>query len=261
MSDSPTSAAQPELEGRVAVVTGAGQGLGASIARTLHDRGARVVLADRAPTAEDVAAELDDAADRESATAVAMRCDVTDPDQCADLVAVIGARWHGPDILVNNAAVTPAGSVWDIDLDAWDEVMTTNVRSHLIMTRLCAPAMCDRGWGRVINMASMAGQAGGLVAGPHYATSKAGVLVLTKIFARELASYGVTVNAVAPAAVRTPVMDEMPESRVLDIAASLPVGRVGRPEEVAELVTYLCGESAGYITGSTIDINGGALMR
>lgn len=248
-----------DLARRVALVTGAGQGLGAAIAESLHEQGARVVLVDRASTAESVAASLDP--DAEGSTAVALQCDVADEPAAADLVATVAERWHSPDILVNNAAVTVTGSVWDVDLDEWDQVMATNLRSQLSMTRLCASAMRERGWGRVVNLASLAGQAGGLVAGPHYAASKAGVLVLTKIFAKELAAHGVTVNAVAPAAVRTPVMDAMPESRVSEIAGSLPVGRVGRADEVAGLVAYLCGEAAGYITGSTMDINGGALMR
>lgn len=249
------------LAGRVALVTGAGQGLGAATASTLHARGARVVLVDRAENAAEVAAALDPDTGWSTSTAVAVRCDVADEAASAELVSEVAGHWRSPDILVNNAAVTAGGSVWDVNLDEWDQVMRTNLRSQLSMTRLCAPAMRERGWGRVVNLASLAGQAGGLVAGPHYAASKAGVLVLTKIFAKELAAHGVTVNAVAPAAVRTPVMDAMPESRVSELAESLPVGRVGRADEVAGLVGYLCSDAAGYITGSTMDINGGALMR
>ena len=121
--------------------------------------------------------------------------------------------------------------------------------------------MRERGWGRIVNMASLAGQRGGLVAGVHYGASKAGVLVLTKIFARELASSGVTVNAVAPAAVRTPVMDGMDTGQLDRAVAAIPVGRLGRAEEVAGLVAYLCGERAGYLTGTTVDVNGGVFMR
>lgn len=173
----------------------------------------------------------------------------------------VRGRLGAPDVLVNNAARTVPRSVWDIGLDEWDDVLATNLRSVLVATRELAPAMRERGWGRIVNMASLAGQQGGLVAGAHYASSKAGIVVLTKIFARELAASGVTVNAVAPAAVRTPVMDGMDPGQLEQVTASIPVGRLGRADEVAALVAYLCGERAGYVTGATLDINGGVFMR
>lgn len=249
------------LSGRVALVTGAGQGIGAATARALHAAGARVALLDVAATAENVATELEQRHPDSTGRALSLRADVADAEALAAAVARLRATWGDADILVNNAARTATGSVWDLDLAEWDEVMATNLRSQLVATRLCAPAMRERGWGRVVNLTSLAGQQGGLVAGPHYAAAKAGVIVLTKIFAGELAPHGVTVNAVAPAAVQTPVMEQLPESRIAEIAAALPVRRVGQPEEVAGLVTYLCGESAGYITGATLDINGGIHMR
>lgn len=254
-----------DLTGRVALVTGAGQGIGAAVARALHAAGARVALLDIAATAHQVAAELDPRHDTDpppdTVTAMGVRADVADADQLTAAVERVRERWGAPDILVNNAARTATGSLWDVDLDEWDAVLATNLRSQLVATRLCAVPMRERGWGRVVNLASLAGQQGGLVAGPHYAASKAGIIVLTKMFAAELAPYGVTVNAVAPAAVRTPVMDTLPESRIAEIAAALPVGRVGRVEEVAAMVTYLCGDAAGFVTGATLDINGGLHMR
>ncbi|MBB3084414.1 SDR family NAD(P)-dependent oxidoreductase [Geodermatophilus sabuli] len=243
---------------RVAVVTGAGRGLGAAIATDLHAGGHRVALLDLDGEAATAAAKALDPAG-ESAVGVAV--DVRDPAALRDAFDQVRSSLGVPEILVNNAGRTVPRPVWDIDLDEWDDVLATNLRSVLIATRELAPAMRDRGWGRVVNMASLAGQQGGLVAGAHYAASKAGILVLTKIFAKELAAAGVTVNAVAPAAVRTPVMDAMDPGQLERSLATIPVGRLGRADEVAALVGFLCTEAAGYITGATVDINGGVFMR
>ncbi|WKK24049.1 SDR family NAD(P)-dependent oxidoreductase [Streptomyces olivoreticuli] len=243
---------------RVALVTGAGRGLGAAIAARLHGLGLRVALLDRDG---DAVAEVARGLDRDLGSALALLADVDDAVAVETALGEVAGRWHAPDVLVNNAARTVPGSVWDIGLEEWDSVMATNLRSVLVLTRLCAPPMRERGWGRVINLSSLAGQQGGTLAGAHYSAAKAGVLVLTKVFARELAPYGVTVNAVAPAAVRTPAADELGAAAVAEAVKGIPVGRLGRPAEVAALVAYLASEDAGYVTGATFDINGGSHMR
>ncbi|WP_102133446.1 SDR family oxidoreductase [Streptomyces hokutonensis] len=253
-----TDPIRPTAERRVALITGAARGIGASIATELHRLGLRVALLDRDDSG---ARALAKALDPDGDSAMAVRADVGDPEETRDAVRAVSSAWHSPDVLVNNAARTAPGSVWDVELDEWDALMATNLRSVLVLTRLCAPPMRERGWGRVINLASLAGQQGGLVAGPHYAAAKAGVLVLTKVFAQELAPHGVTVNAVAPAAVRTPVMDELPAEALRRAADRIPVGRFGRPDEVAALVGHLAGDDSGYITGATLDVNGGSFMR
>jgi 3-oxoacyl-[acyl-carrier protein] reductase len=239
------------LEGRLAVVTGAGRGLGEAITRALHARGAEVVLADiDAESAGRVAAELGE-------RARAKQVDVRERDSFARLLD----GCERLDVLINNAARTVSRPLWEIDQAEWDDVLATNLRSVFFGCQLAGPRLREQGWGRIVNMASLAGQVGGAVAGAHYAASKAGIVVLTKMVAQELAPHGVTCNAVAPAAVRTPVMDELRPERLEAVRARIPVGRFGEPGEVAELVAFLCSDAAGYITGATLDVNGGLLMR
>jgi 3-oxoacyl-[acyl-carrier protein] reductase len=239
---------------RVAIVTGAAQGLGEAIARALAGKGMHVVLADVAlPRAHTVAEDLPDAR--------AAEVDVRDRDGLRELIQTVHSERGAIDVLVNNAALTPLTRVWDIEPQEWDDVLAVNLRGVLFGCQLAGPLMREQGYGRIINLASLAGQQGGLVAGAHYAASKAGIIVLTKIFARELAAAGVTVNAVAPAAIDGPMMSALGPERVRQVAASIPVARVGDPHEVGALVAFLCSEAAGYITGATVDINGGLSMR
>ncbi|MBS1894333.1 MAG: SDR family oxidoreductase [Actinobacteria bacterium] len=250
--------ASDRLDGRAAIVTGAGRGLGESIAVELAARGARVLLADiDGDAAERAATAIRDAgAEAESAT-----LDVADWAAVQQTVADFTARAERLDILVNNAARSVARSFWEIDPAEWDEVMAVNLRGVVAGCRAAGAIMREAKWGRIVNLASLAGQQGGINGGAHYAASKAGIVVLTKIVAAELAPFGVTVNAVAPAAVEGPVMDAMPIERQEAIAAQIPVGRAGRPEEVAATVAFLASERAAFITGTTIDVNGGLFMR
>jgi 3-oxoacyl-[acyl-carrier protein] reductase len=244
--------------GRVAIVTGSTQGLGHAMAARLHADGARVVVTGRSSErAAAVAAELDST----GASAIGLGLDVRSRAQFTAAVDAVVARWGGVDVLVNNAGVTSTTPFADVTDAEWDDVLAVNARSVLIGCQLVAPLMRERGWGRIINHASIAGQQGGLVSGPHYAASKASILVLTKIVAAELARYGVTVNAIAPAAIDAPPMREMPPDRRADLEARIPVGRAGREDEVAALVAFLTSDEAGFVTGATYDINGGLFMR
>ena len=253
MADSPD-----RLDGRAAIVTGAGRGLGEAIAIELAGRGARVLLAD----IDGEAAALAAAAIRDSGGAAeSAPLDVADWAAVHQLVSDFTARAERLDILVNNAARSVARSFWEIDPAEWDDVMAVNLRGVVAGCRAAGAIMREAKWGRIVNLASLAGQQGGINGGAHYAASKAGIIVLTKIVAAELAGSGVTVNAVAPAAIEGPIMDAMPAERQEAIAASIPVGRAGRPEEVAATVAFLASERAAFITGTTIDVNGGLFMR
>jgi len=246
------------LEGRVALVTGSTQGLGHAMASRLLDAGARVVLTGRSlDRAAAAAAQLDPHGKR----TLGLGLEVRSREQFVEVFETVERQWGAVDILVNNAGTTAAASVWDVTDEEWDDVLATNLRSVLIGCQLAAPGMRKRGWGRIINHASLAGQQGGLVAGPHYAASKAGIVVLTKILATDLASDGVTVNAIAPAAIEAPPMLELDPAQIQDLAKKIPVGRVGRATEVAALVAFLASDDAGFVTGATYDINGGLFMR
>jgi len=209
------------------------------------------VLADvNVEGAEGVAASLGE-------RARAIECDVRSKDSLRRVIEEVA----DVDVMVNNAALTVSRPFWEIEQDEWDDVLAVNLRGVFFGCQLAGERMRERGGGRIINLASLAGQQGGAVAGAHYAASKAGIIVLTKIVAQELAPHGVTVNAIAPAAVRTPVMDDMPADRLEAVRQRIPVGRFGEAEEVGALAAFLASDEASYITGATLDVNGGLFMR
>ena len=234
---------------RTAIVTGAAQGLGAAIATRLAADGDRVLVADvDAEGAASVAAEVG---------GEAVEHDVRSVDSWERLLERAGEV----DVLVNNAARTEFRSFWEIDVEEWDDVLATNLRGTYLGCRVVGAQMRDRGSGRIVNLASVAGQRGASATGVHYATSKAAIVALTRHAATELASSGVTVNAVAPAAIDGPMVATVPPEKLEAMLRTIPVGRVGRPEEVAAVVSFLASDAAGFVTGATWDVNGGMLMR
>ena len=257
------------LDGRCALVTGAAQGLGAAIAAGLAQAGAAVVLLDHSPAVHDTAAQL-----AASGLQVwSQQADVRDEAQFAAAFARAISHFGAVDVMVNNAALTPTTSLWDLDLAEWDAVMAVNLRGCFVGCRLAGAHLRERALqarrqgekpkatGRIINLTSLAGQQASSATGVHYAASKAGILALTRSFAQELAPFGVCVNALAPAAIDSPALQSLSAERQQQLQASIPLGRFGHAEEVASAAVYLASEAGTFITGATLDINGGRLMR
>ncbi len=243
---------------RVALVTGGAQGLGEVIARTLHREGFCVAIGD---IAAEGAALVAQSLDASNATARALTLDVRNKSHFADALHQL-SDWGGVDVLVNNAAMTLTTPVMNIEADEFDAVMAVNLRGPFFGCQVIGAHMIARRSGRIVNMSSQAGQMGGTVAGAHYAASKAGIILLTKYFAREFGASGVTVNAVAPGALDFPaVRAAFPPERVAALEAMIPVKHLGNPEEVAAAVSLLARADMAYVTGATWDINGGMLMR
>jgi 3-oxoacyl-[acyl-carrier protein] reductase len=242
------------LAGRTALVTGAGRGLGRAIGLRLAGLGAQMILGDvDAAILEDTAQTITRAGGR----ARTYRFDVAD----GDAVRRVFAESAPIEILVNNAGICPLTAVEAIGQDEWDRVMAVNLKGAFLCTQAALPGLRAAGWGRVINISSLAAQMGGLVAGLHYTVSKGGLLAMTKAFARMLAPYGVTVNAIAPGPTETDLTAAWPERTRQSLREQMARDHFMQPEEVAEAAAFLCSPLAGSITGATIDINAGLLMR
>jgi len=242
------------LAGRTALVTGAGRGIGRAIGQRLAELGARVCLGDVDAAALDEAARSIQA---QGGEALPCAFDVSG----AAAVRAAFARLGPLQILVNNAGICPLTPPEEIDEAEWDRVLAVNLKGAFLCTQAALPALRAAGWGRVINVASVAGQMGGVAVGVHYAASKGGLLAMTKTFARLLAPYGVTVNAIAPSTVETDLVAGWSEPVRQQIQAQMPLGRFVQPDEIAAAAAFLCSPAAGAITGATLDVNAGLLMR
>jgi 3-oxoacyl-[acyl-carrier protein] reductase len=242
----------------IAVVTGAAGGLGSFITRRLHADGHRVVVTGRnMEKAVGLAAELSP----DGSTAIAVELDVSRKEGFTNALDRVTDQWGTPSVLVNNAAVTRAADVLTLDTDEFDEVLTTNVNSIFFGCQVFGPAMAEQGYGRIVNQASLAGQNGGTATGAHYAASKGAILTTTKIFAKEFAASGVTVNAISPGPHDVSIVHDTVGSRLDEVVENIPVRRLGSPEFIAATVSLLTGPDAYFVTGACWDINGGLYLR
>jgi 3-oxoacyl-[acyl-carrier protein] reductase len=240
-----------EFDGQVAVVTGGARGIGAEIARRLARGGARVVCADVLDTT-DIVAEINDA----GGAAEGRELNVTDLQAAAESIKAIHEAHGRLDILVNNAGVTRDGLLVRMKPEDWDLVLEINLDGVFKVTQPAAKLMMRQRSGRIVNVASVVGLMGN-AGQTNYAASKAGLIGFTKSLARELGPRNVTVNAVAPGFIQTPMTDKLTDEQRETLLSNVAIPRLGTPEDVAEAVAFLAGPNASYITGVTLNISGG----
>jgi len=244
------------LQGRIALVTGASQGIGRACARELARAGATVALAARneAKLAE-VAAEIAAAGGQAAAFAL----DVASEDSIKSGAKAILDRFGKVEILVNNAGITRDGLMMRMKRADWDDVLGTNLTGAFLLTQALISPMLKNRWGRIVNISSVVGRTG-QAGQANYAASKAGLIGLTRSLAREFASRGITVNAVAPGYIETPMTAVLDEKQRTAMMAAIPLGRPGTDADIAQSVVFLASDAAGYITGHVLDVNGGMFM-
>lgn len=244
-----------DLQGAVVVVTGASRGLGRAIAEELASGGAKIVVnyARSKEPAEELVSQLGEE------DALAVQADISDPDQAKKLIDETMQKFGRVDVLVNNAGITQDRSLRKMAIEDWDKVINVDLNSCYYTVHAALPHMVEQQSGKIINMSSFVGEAGN-VGQANYAAAKAGLLGFTKTAARELARFNITVNAICPGFIGTEMVEAIPEDVQEKLKKTIPLGRFGRPEEIAKAVRYLV-EDGDYITGSTLDINGGVYMR
>jgi len=237
---------------RVAIVTGGSRGIGEAISTGLRDHGYTVV-------ANYAGNDAKARAFTEATGIKAYKWDVGDHQACLDGCARVAEEVGPIDVVVNNAGITRDGTLHKMSFDDWNEVMRINLGGCFNMAKATFPGMRERGWGRIVNIGSINGQAGqyGQV---NYAAAKSGIHGFTKALAQEGAKFGVTVNAIAPGYIDTDMVAAVPPPVLEKIVAKIPVGRLGQADEIARGVVFLCSEDAGFVTGSTMSINGGQHM-
>lgn len=239
------------MKGRVAIVTGSARGIGQAIAEKFHREGAKVVIADLDQAQCDTVAEK-----LGGESVLAVQCDVTKRASIEALAERVMEEFGRVDILVNNAGITRDASLKKLTDENWDAVIDVNLKSVFLCTQILTPYMTEQAWGRVINISSVVGVAGNF-GQTNYSAAKAGIIGMTKTWSKELGKYNVTANAIAPGYMDTDMVKLMPEKVLESMINAVPLKRLGKPEEIAAAAYYLASEEAGYVNGTTLNVNGG----
>ena len=245
------------LDGRHALVTGASRGIGRAGALAFAAEGASVALnfAGNVAAAEAVRAEIESAGGK----AILVPADVSDENAVEDMVKTVTEAFGSIDILVNNAGITRDGLLLRMKEEDWDAVLNTNLKGVFLCTKAVSKFMMKKRYGRIVNMASVVGVTGN-ASQANYAAAKAGVIGFTKAMAKELASRGITVNAIAPGFIRSDMTDVLPDKVKEAMLAEIPLGRAGEPADVAKAALFLASDQAAYITGQVLKVDGGMVM-
>jgi 3-oxoacyl-[acyl-carrier protein] reductase len=246
------------LEGRVALITGSGRGIGKAIALAFAREKAHVVINDIHPEdeLEKVAHEITGL----GVKSLSIQADVSQSDEVKEMIGKIQKTFQRLDILVNNAGIIRRGTIETVTEEEWDEVIRINLKGTFNCCKAVVGIMKRQRMGKIINVSSVAGKMGDITSAPGYGPSKAAIDALTKTLARELAQYGINVNAVAPHAIETEMSAQWSEEKRKSIIEAIPLKRLGTPEDVAQAVLFLASDKANFITGEILDVNGGFLM-
>jgi 3-oxoacyl-[acyl-carrier protein] reductase len=244
------------LDNRVALVTGATRGIGAAIAEALGNAGAIVI---GTATSEAGAVRISQRFAENGTNGTGMVLNVTNADSVSSVLQAITDQFGAPTILVNNAGITKDNILMRMKEDEWMDVLDTNLTSIFRLAKACVRPMTKARWGRIINISSVVGAMGN-AGQSNYSASKAGVGGFTRALAKELGSRNITVNTVAPGFIDTDMTKDLPEASKESMLTQIPLARLGAPEEIAAVVSFLAGDAAGYITGETIHVNGGMYM-
>ena len=242
---------------KVALVTGASRGIGRAIALSLASDGLAVAV--HYDKSADAAAKVVSEITESGGTAIAFQGNLASPEVPADLVARVKSQLGSIDILVNNAAVMTDGSIAEMSDEMWDETIAVNLSAVFKLTRACIPAMVENKWGRIISISSQVAQTGS-ANHAHYSATKASLLGFTYSAAKELGASGITANVVLPGRIETDMISVRSVGRMDEWMSQTPLGRLGKPEEVAGVVTFLASVESSYITGAAINVNGGLVM-